>query len=341
MSDRISGRLRVLQSQRVPRPTTNPYNKMLDEALAAEPTFDHLRFTWREALRGDYDVFHWHWPEALLSGSRRWKVVGKHVALGAVILRHRLMGVAVVRTVHNLELPDTNPVARWMLSAIEKMTTLRITLNETTRLPGAQPFELIPHGHYRDWYERFPKSDPVPGRVGYFGNIRRYKSVDSLLDAYAEAAAQDSSLSLRIGGSPSSADLAESVSARLQRLPDADGELRFLSDADLVTLATSSQIIVLPYRFMHNSGSVLAALSLGRPVLVPRNDTNEALAREVGAGWVHMYDGELTADALRRALKETADIARSVSPDLSHREWADAGRLHGLAYKRALGLKKE
>ena len=41
--------------------------------------------------------------------------------------------------------------------------------------------------------------------------------------------------------------------------------------------------MVLPYRQMHNSGAVLAALSLDRPVLVPATD-QRGLGAEVGPG---------------------------------------------------------
>jgi hypothetical protein len=106
-----------------------------------------------------------------------------------------------------------------------------------------------------------------------------------------------------------------------------------------VELATSSELIVLAYRFMHNSGSVLAALSMGRPVLVPRNQANEALAREVGAEWVHMYDGDdLDAETLVSSWQAASALAGT--PDLSRREWADAGRAHRDAFRAAVRVKR-
>jgi hypothetical protein len=80
---------------------------------------------------------------------------------------------------------------------------------------------------------------------------------------------------------------------------------------------------------------VLAALSLDRPVLVPRNAPNEALAAEVGPEWVQMYDGEVDADALLEALRAVRAISGD-RPDLSRREWDDAGAAHAAAYREAL-----
>lgn len=332
--------IRAMQSVPAPRVTTNPYNKLLDASLASSAEVQHQQFTWRGALLGRYDVFHWHWPEAALDGSTWWKVAAKHLLLGALIARHRMSRVAVVRTVHNLGLPDTNRVARLLLKAIDRGTTLRITLNEETRLPEGQSYELIPHGHYRDWFASFSREEPVPGRVGYFGNIRRYKSIDALLDAYEQACQTDQTVSLRVGGRPSSSELLDSVALRFSTLPRAEAKLEFLSDEELVSLASASQVVVLPYRFMHNSGSALAALSLDRPVLVPRNPTNEALAREVGEGWVLMYDGDLDAADLLDALAQTGDRDRNQVPDLSARDWDDAGSRYAAAYRRAWGLRR-
>lgn len=331
--------VRVMQSLGAPRPTTNPYNKMLDEALSTTEGLEHLRFSWKTALLGRYDAFHWHWPEAKLHGSTWWKSTGKYLLTAALVLRHRFSRrIAVVRTVHNIELPDDNAPRLWLLRFIDRHTDYRIVINETTPLPDGAPNAVILHGHYRDWYAEYPATTRVRGQLGSFGGIRRYKGLEGFIDAYGQAVSVEPELSLRIGGRPSTPELAADLRARTANLPGVDLELDFISDATLVDLATSSELIVLAYRFMHNSGSVLAALSLDRPVLVPRNDTNEALAREVGPAWVHMYDDDLDADDLLVAWRAASELTGA--PDLSRREWADAGRAHAAAFRAAAAAKR-
>ena len=109
-------------------------------------------------------------------------------------------------------------------------------------------------------------------------------------------------VSLRVAGKPSGDDLAASLRRLADQDPRIDLTLDFLSDAELVGVASSSELVVLPYTHMHNSGGVLASLSLDTPVLVPRNEANEALATEVGPGWVLQYDGELDGHDLVEAL---------------------------------------
>ncbi|WP_435749115.1 glycosyltransferase [Microbacterium sp. PMB16] len=338
MTDSASS-IRVMQSLGAPRPTTNPYNKMLDEALGSTDGLTHLRFSWKTALFGRYDAFHWHWPEAKMHGSTWWKSAGKLALTTALVFRHRLSRrIAVVRTVHNIELPDDTPARLRLLRFIDRHTHYRIVINETTPLPAGAPHSLILHGHYRDWYAAFPSAERVPGRLGSFGGIRRYKGLEGFIDAYAEAVTVEPGLNLRIGGRPSTPELAADLRARTADLPGVELNLDFLSDAELVDLATSSELIVLAYRFMHNSGSVLAALSMARPVLVPRNEANEALAREVGTEWVRMYDGDLDAPTVVAAWR--AASALTGAPDLSRREWADAGRAHADAFRAAVRTKR-
>ena len=69
---------------------------------------------------------------------------------------------------------------------------------------------------------------------------------------------------------------------------------------------SESELVVLPYHQMHNSGSVLAALSLDRSVLVPDSEFNRSLAEEVGPGWVVTYDGDLTAESILQRPRDRA-----------------------------------
>lgn len=331
--------LRVMQSFGPPLETTNPYIKMLDEVLANTEGLEHLRFSWAKALFGHYDAFQWHWPEAKLHGSTWWKSSIRVLLVALISFRHSLSRrIAVVRTVHNIHLPEDTPLRVRLLRRIERQADYRIVLNTTTPLPENAPHAVILHGHYRDWYARYPAAERIYGRLATFGGVRRYKGTDSLVDAYTAAVEAEPSLSLHIGGKPSTPELAQTLRDRTAALPGVRLQLEFLTDAELVELATAAELVVLAYRFMHNSGSVLAALSLDRPVLAPRNEVNEALAQEVGADWVLMYDGDLDGATLVAAWR--AATAVTGSPDLSLREWAEAGTAHLRAYGAAVAAKR-
>jgi beta-1,4-mannosyltransferase len=331
-------RVRVMQSFGAPRPTTNPYIHMLDAALAEAPGVEHLRFDRRRALLGRYDAIHFHWPETLLGGSTRLKAWARRVYARALLTRLRLTNVAVIRTVHNVELPkDVTRAERRMLEGIERRTDYRILLNEQTRVDGAST--VIPHGHFRDWFARDADTTPDPQTIGFVGLVRRYKGVEGLIQAFGATRTGHPHWRLRIAGNPSSAELAD----QLRTLAAGDEriafDLRFLAEDDFAAAIARVRGLVLPYRFMHNSGVVLAALSLGRPVLVPQNEVNAALADEVGPGWVHMFAGELDARDLESFMAAVAGDPPA-APDLSARDWTRTGMLHAAAYADAVAGRR-
>ena len=332
----MSRPIRVLFPKR--RPTTNPYVVMLGEALQAQPGVELVDLSWQRALTGAYDVIHLHWPEILVSGPTTAKRRGKEVAFGMLLTRLRLTRRALVRTYHNVELPrGLTATQTRLLQRAEQQTALWIVLNEAGRPPTTAPVALIPHGHYRGWYAPYEQSEMVPGRIGYFGLIRRYKAVDVLVGAFLEAGRADPGLSLSIAGKPSTPELAEELRQQAGGDPRIDFRFEFLTEAELVRHVTASQVVALTHREMFNSGTALAALSLDRPVLLPRNDVNERLAAEVGADWVLLYDEPLTGRDVAQAMALLRGRAADApGPDLSARDWAECGRAHLRAYREAL-----
>jgi beta-1,4-mannosyltransferase len=326
----------VLQSFPDPRPTTNPYIVMLGESLRAEPGVTMLTFSWKRALLSHYDVFHVHWPEILVAGHSRLKTLGRQVLCALLILRLTVTRTPVVRTVHNLDRPaGLSSFPSFLLDRLERLTAMRVVLNESTPLPPGHAAATILHGHYADWFAQHPTPRTEAGRFGFVGLIRPYKGVDRLVDCFR--ALDDPSLRLDVAGKPGDDALAADLVARRGD----DDRIRFtfeyLSDADLVDHVGRAELIVLPYTDARNSGGALTALSLARPVLVPDNVLNRTLQEEFGDRWVHVYDGELTPAAMLTALAAVrAQVVGTGGPDLSARSWSDAGRAHLEAYRRAL-----
>jgi beta-1,4-mannosyltransferase len=327
----------VLQSFPRPRPTTNPYLVMLGQSLAELPHVSVSTFSWRRALRGGYSVFHVHWPEILVSGTSPLKKAVRQVLFALLLLRLRATRTPLVRTVHNLELPSgisRREVA--LLRWAERWTTLRIRLNDETPVPAGTLSETVVHGHYRDWYAAHAPATVQRGRLAFVGQLRRYKGVDRLMAAFAATHGRTAErLALHVAGKPSSPELAAELRAAAAGDPRVSLSLGHLSDAELVAAITAAELVVLPYREMHNSGGALAALSLGRPVLVPDNAVNQRLAEEVGPGWVHRYEGDLTAGHLLDAVAALRAHPPATPPHLRGRDWDRLGSAHAAAYRRA------
>lgn len=330
-------RLCVMQSFRTPRATTNPYIHMLDTALGEERGIEHLRFDRKRALFGKYDVLHFHWPETLLDGTSPLKVVAHKVYASALLIRLRLSKITVVRTVHNVALPKgISRWERWFLKGVEKQTDYHITLNEQTVSPNPDRSCVIPHGHYIDWFSNVAKVDAELDTLGFVGLIRRYKGVETLIEAFEHTRGKLPNTTLRICGNPTSDGMREEVERLSRNDVRVQLDLRYLSEEDFAKSIMQMRGVILPYRFMHNSGAVLAALSLDRPVLVPDNDMNRTLSVEVGPGWVHFFHDDLTPEDIV-AFREAVAILPDEPPRLNARGWSDVGLRHAQAYLRAAG----
>ena len=331
--------LTVLESFPEPRATTNPYIVMLAGALKETPGLRMLHFSWRTALLGRYDVFHAHWPEILITGRSPLKTAARQLLFALLLARLRLTRTPVVRTRHNLGAHDgVSWRQRTLLRLIDRMTAVWILINAspTEDLDNRRTVHIL-HGHYRDWFARYPHDETVPGRIAYFGLVRRYKNVDTLVRAFQDL---DGGFTLTISGKPHPEQLTEEITLLASGDVRIRLDLRFLDEDEVVSAVSQAELVVLPYREMHNSGSLLAALSLDRPVLVPGNEVNGLLAAEVGESWVLRYDGDLTADSIASAFTRIREHRPEGRPDLSRREWSAAGLDHLAAFRQAVRTRK-
>lgn len=323
----------VLQSLSPPDGTTRYVNQVVEGA----PDLVTMRFfSWHTALLGRYDVFHVHWPELLIRAPRPLKARLRRGALYLLLLRARLQRIPIVRTAHNLTPHEAGHNAEIRaLDALDARTALVIRLNPTTPVEPESRAVTILHGHYRDRFSAMPRPDSIPGRVLYFGLIRPYKGVETLLQVFR--ALPDPNLTLRIVGRPSSG-LGEIITTEAAQDERISSVLRFVSDDELVVEVGGAELVVLPYREMHNSGVLLVTLSLDRPVLVPSTPSNQALADEVGPDWIYLYAGELTPDILRDTLERMRAAGSRPRPRLDDRDWKTLGLQSYRTYLRALQL---
>jgi beta-1,4-mannosyltransferase len=295
-----------------------------------------MTFSWRRAVLGRYDVLHLHWPEHLIRSTSVLRGFAKCLLTALLLVRLRFSRIVVVRTVHNIEPHEAGaPYERHLFRVLDARTAVWIALNEDTPLPLGESV-VIPHGHYRHLRKDNPRR-PTPGRLLFFGLIRPYKGIEHLLAVFASLPSPE--LSLRIVGFSTSPELDRSIRSAAQHDPRISHSLGHASDDDLSGEIDEAELVVLPYRQMHNSGALLLALSLDRPVLAPVTGPNVALRQEVGEGWLHLYDGPLTDEVVTGALASLRENYPSHPPELGARDWTRVGTLLGDAYRRALATR--
>jgi glycosyltransferase involved in cell wall biosynthesis len=294
----------------------NPYCDLLYGSLAARgvaiAAAAELSPGWLLRHARAVKVLHLHWPEFYYR-SRGRPTARSVTAFVAALLFARMLRYRVVWTVHNAlphEPQAIDRALRWLL-----LRSARLVVHADaarTAIPRSRrPPAVVPHGNYIGCY---PDDVPAPearralglgaeDRVFVcFGQLRGYKGVDALLDAFAEL--QNPRLRLVIAGRPATEADALGVLAAAQRDARVRTHLRFVPDVDVQRFLKAADFVVLPYRDVLTSGGALLALSFARPLVVPRRGCLAELEHERCAIAYNADD----AGALRAALATAAAV---------------------------------
>lgn len=312
---------------------SNPYLTLLVQSL--QDTGVQVQwFTWKRALLGSYDVFHVHWPESLVTSRGCVKSFVKEMFTFLLILRLRGRRTAVVRTVHNVDAHERMSfINTWLVNRIDRLTEGRIHLTRATVGDEEDQHVVIPHGSYRAWFrepsERIVRTGVSPiSLVCFFGQIRPYKGVEELIAACPD---KESGVRILILGKPLTREYGEQIEAQSRNRENIDSRLWFVEETQLWRILQDVDLVVLPYRSVSNSGSLLLALSAGAPVLIRDCAVGRELQREVGDEWIKRYWGKLEATDI---LEGVAWARRAEGlPHFSGRSWNEIGRRHADFYR--------
>jgi len=296
---------------------SNPYLRLWNEAAARSGAviapISTANVLGTRAGRPDW--VHLQWPERVLQFDRAKTAVGRLVKLLAFVAVARARGARVLLTVHNVVAHDRGHprLERLLWTALAGLVT-DVHLLSTVggeeffdRHPGFRRARrhVIPHGDYGPVTVGAPPRAGARAALGLphdarvlctFGLLKAYKGVEDLLDAFRVV--EDYQMRLVVAGEVADPQLGvtlEAAAAGDPRIVFVPGPL---DDQALAQVIRASDHVVLPYRRVLNSGSAMLALTLGRPVLLPRTPTFEELGRRAGPGWVNFSDGDLSPEDL-------------------------------------------
>lgn len=316
----------------------NPFSEWLYSNLG--PEIDLRWFSWRAALFGRYSIMHLHWPEYLFGGSSRFRTGVKAILGFALLARLYLLRVPVIQTVHTRDPYDgVGPVTRLESRLLCRRIVFRIYLNESPENDLREGCVIL-LGRY-EAPPGYARQRTAGTRLITFGLLRAYKGLENLLAAFRGLEQQG--LRLEIMGKALKPEFGRLIANSAALDPRVELAMRRVSDEELSSALSRSDLVVLPYHTMYNSSALLLALDHQVPVLATNSPSNLAIQREVGAAWLQLFDGELDATALSSAIREVSIHVkeRATPPDLSRRDWAAIGELHSLIFLFTGGTPKE
>lgn len=353
------GYARTVDSTNEPRPVAvvfpfweqNPYLNMAYLAIAADGFVVDRQRDYDELLesvdlRGAGDILHLHWTGVLLeSAADEAEARARLDRFERTVTAAQERGVRLLWTVHNklpheLAHPESErALVRFLADRADVVHVLSpATLDEVADVSPIDPakVELIEHSSYDGFYDSGVDRADARRAVGvadgetavlFFGQVRAYKGVDVLIEAFAEASRRRDDLALLVAGRTREEDrviVEPLLTTGLRTITHLD----FVPDGAVADWLVGADVMVLPYASILNSGSMHLASTFGLPVLLP---SFPHLVEQYGdQPWVHFFDAEGGAPALADAIvafrasdsdrRAARDYARGYTPwDMANR----------------------
>lgn len=323
---------------------TNPYQRLLYGALAehgfALAHDAHLTLDWLRKARGKVGHLHFHWPQPFWrheSGPKRLRGPLSYLKLGLFAVRlaaARLFGYRIVWTVHQVYPHELENERLDRLGALVLARLAHVLIaHDSGTVESAQAelgkparkVEIVPHGSYVGVYPPGRPRDAVRAELGVptqgfvflcFGDLRAYKEVERLLDAFASSSLPHAVL--LVAGSVCAEAHGSAVRAAAARDPRLVPLLGFVPEARVSELFGAADAAVIARSDGGTSGSLILALSMGLPVVAARRPVYDELLAGSAAGW--LFEPGDTA-SLRAVLEEAA-----ATPEDERRSKAQAAR---------------
>lgn len=217
-------------------------------------------------------------------------------------------------------------------------------------IPAAM-IERIPHGNYLLQANSAPSRenarlalsiDSTRKVILFFGQIKKVKGLDLLLEAFSRIQKEHPDSLLVIAGKVWKDDFSiyQELINRHEMADSVRLDIRYISDSDALLYYSAADTVVLPYRKIYQSGVLLMAMSLNRLVVV---SDLKGMTEIVDDGLNGLVFRANDIDSLAKTLSQALS-----SPDrdkmaerghqlmLSHYSWADIGVRTKSLYERVI-----
>lgn len=259
----------------------------------------------------NFQIIHFHWLHGITNSKGSIKTIFRLIIFISCLLICKLKSIKIIWTIHNLSSHEkkNDNLERTFLLFMAFMSDkllvhskLAIDIVSKTYKTNTNKIRYIPHGNYLSLinltkhknhkYEKF--------NFLYFGLIRPYKGVLNLINSFNQI---NIDATLTIAGLCKCQQLNMDIINSTEKNSNITYLNKFLEQDELNDLIFKANIIVLPYIDAFTSGSVVLAISAGKPLVLPLFISNNEYSDELNT---ITYDSNLpkTLDsALIKAFK--------------------------------------
>lgn len=292
---------------------SNLYQIELGKRLA-DHSFELIPCSFLDRRFGYDSILHIHWLPACGFDSFRRKRLSNLFAH----LRHAgKKNIPVVWTVHNLYPHEstfrildrmiTNYVARKVrfINVHSKSAQNRV-LAEFPKIDRRKT-RITYHPNYIGCY---PKHSRGPSRKDlgipdshlcllFFGNIRRYKGVENLVESFRTLGIPE--VTLLIAGKPRAKDDERYLHDKVKAMPNTIVRTEFVPDNQLGKYFAAADVCTLPYKDILTSGAALLYMSHAKACIAPKIEPFHEILSDKGTLFYDPNDPDGLKEAIRRA----------------------------------------
>lgn len=345
----------------------NPYQSLLVKALESKGVqvdfwYDYVVTfpIFHASVRGKtaYKIVHLHWINSYLKDKKGQPNLLCYIKFIIDIIITRLAGVKIVWTIHNHISHDSKypRLELWVRKILAKLVNRIILHNKSTLELIAKEYgfnlakaEVIPHGHYREIYSplidqieaRRELGLPLSGRI-YLnqGLLRPYKGIERLLEIWSSNAAFNGD-TLLIVGKPLDKAYGLKLKHLTERMKGVILHPEFVEDNKIYLFFSAADVVVLPFKKILTSGSLILAMSYSKPIVAPRLG---GIGETLGKADSLLYDPEDDRGLLQALQKSTqvdiGELSKLTQEACDRLDWNLVAEKTLQVYQAATGCEK-
>lgn len=303
-----------------------------------------LRWILSHPPRERFHYVHFHWPEVFFhlrprAWTRLWGLKG-YLLVHAVWLALKARGYRIVWTVHEVDVHDATAFTGlqglsrrflWSIADLVFTHTPGVRTAAERRWGTKRHIHTIPIGSYAGAYPDTVTRDAARARLGvpagattfvFFGNVRPYKGVDLLLEAFRDVQRSHPMAHLLIAGKPYSPEFKAAVEAQAAAIPNTHLHLGYVDDGDIQNYLRAADCFVAPYKYIETCSAIYLALAYDLPIIIKAE--GNVVDFETQAIGIFMRDATEVGAAMRQFL-ELPDADRARMREATHTAARDYG----------------
>lgn len=315
----------------------NPYQKLMYASLAKR--FDIRIKGYKEQLfskelleknRDNFDCIHLHWLHVFMDFAREDGAESFLDVLGFA----RSLGYKIIYTAHNIISHDSQYKERerqFRRSVTELFDYVLVHGEYAKKLivskigVDAAKVYVVPHGSYEGYYPNYTNRDIARKRFDiaddtyvylFFGNVKGYKGVDALLDAYEGVRARHINTRLIIAGRIFEESTGQLIQSYVDKDPTIIFKPGFIEEDDAQYYFNATDMVVLPYKRILTSGAALLSFSYHKPIIAPRSGLIPEIVEDGKQGYLFSDYSEMEK-LMEHGLRASRDNGKTTNFDFT------------------------